>query len=278
MVIDGKIIAEKILNETKAKLVSIKTLQRAQGKPPFLAGVMIGKNDASLSFLNIKKRTAKSVGIDFRIYEFPENISNGELRKKLGQILKGHICGGMIVELPLPPHLSVQHILNMVPEEKDPDVLSQKSQGTFFVGRSNILPPSAEAVKNILEECEVGIKGKTAAIFGYGLLVGRPVAHWLATQGATVSIINEFTKNPAEISRQADIIVSGVGKANLITVDMIKEGSVVIDFGYSKIGGKISGDVDFENAKEKASFITPPTGGTGPIVVASVIKNFVNLL
>ncbi len=271
MTIDGRKIADRILSELKNEVAEIK-------EPPYLAAVLVGSDAGSRRFLELKKNAAEGIGIECRIYEFPENISNGELRKKLNQIVKTTTCGGMLIELPLPAHLNTQAILNAVPEEKDPDVLSQKAQGTFFAGRSKILPPSVEAVKQIFEEYEIKSKGKTAAVFGYGLLVGKPVSHWLTSQGAAVTVINEFTENPAELSQKADIIVSGVGKSGLIKSDMIKEGAIIIDFGFASTEKGIAGDVDFEEVSKKASLITPVPGGTGPIVVAAVLKNFVELI
>ncbi len=280
MVIDGRKIADKILEELKNEVAKMKN-------PPYLAAVLVGDDTGSRRFLELKKKAAESIGIECRIYEFPEKISNGELRKKLNQIVRATTCGGMIVELPLPEHLNAQAILNAVPEEKDPDVLSQKAQGAFFTGRSKILPPSVEAVKQIFSargrsayggEEPFSPKGKITAIFGYGLLVGKPVSHWLAQQGATVSVINEFTLNAERYSLNADIIVSGVGKPGLIKSDMIKEGAVVIDFGFAGTEKGIAGDVDFEEVSKKASLITPVPGGTGPIVVAAVLKNFVKLI
>jgi methylenetetrahydrofolate dehydrogenase (NADP+)/methenyltetrahydrofolate cyclohydrolase len=282
MIIDGKKIADKILSELKDKVANMK-------KPPYLAAVFVGPQtglgQASIKFLELKKEAAESAGIECRIYEFPEEISNRELRERLNQIVKATTCGGMIIELPLPAHLNTQVILNVIPEEKDPDVLSQKAQGAFWAGRSKVLPPSVEAVKIILEEYKIKPKGKVAAVFGYGLLVGRPVSHWLTSQGATTIVINEFTENPAELSEKADIIVSGVGKPGLIKSEMVKEGAIVIDFGYTteaqnitrNTEKKIMGDVDFEEVNKKALFITPVPGGTGPIVIAGILKNFVEL-
>lgn len=270
-VIDGKKIAEGILDELKGQAAKMKKL-------PYLAAVLVGDDSGSWRFLELKKKAAESIGVDFRIYEFPERISNGELRKKLNQIVKATTCGGMIIELPLPAHLNAQTVFNAVPEEKDPDVLSQKAQAAFFAGRSKILPPSAETVKSIFEEYKIEPKGKTAAIFGYGLLVGKPVSHWLTSQGATVTVINEFTPEPAELSKKADIIISGVGKPGLIKSNMVKKGAVVIDFGFASMGEKMAGDVDFAEVSKKASLITPVPGGTGPIVVAAVLKNFVKLI
>ncbi|MEK7659430.1 MAG: bifunctional 5,10-methylenetetrahydrofolate dehydrogenase/5,10-methenyltetrahydrofolate cyclohydrolase [Patescibacteria group bacterium] len=270
MIIDGRKIAQKILDEASEKPPNFK-------KPLRLVGILIGDNTELRKFVELKKKAAEEVGIDFRVYEFPENITNNKLREELNKIAKAKVNHGIIIELPLPKHLNTQYLLNTISEEKDVDVLSEKSQGKFFVGRSKILPPAVEAVKQIFNEYKIDPKGKTAAVFGYGLLVGKLVSHWLINQGATVSIITEYTKEPEKFSKESDIIISGVGpsyakasegKKKLITEDMVKEGAVVIDFGK---------DVDFDLVSKKAGLITPPIGGVGPIVVASVLKNLAEL-
>jgi len=283
MIIDGRKIARKILEEIKEKL-------QKSGRSLRLAAVLVGENQELKKFIELKKKAAEKIGIEFRTYEFPEDITNNKLRRELNKISKVKTTHGVIIELPLPEHLNTQSLLNTIPEEKDVDVLSEKSQGKFFTNRSKILPPAVEAMKQIFEEYKIDLKGpdakgiedprfanyalrranrdKTAAVFGYGLLVGKLVSHWLVNQGATVSIITEYTKEPEKISREADMIISGVGKSNLITENMVKEGAVVIDFGR---------DVDFKNVSKKAGLITPPVGGVGPIVVAAVLKNLVEL-
>ena len=266
MIIDGKKIARKILRQAQDKLSQV------EGKPLRLAAVLVGPSTSSgqalKKFVELKKKAAQEIGVEFRTYEFPEDISNNQLREELNKIVKVKTTHGVIVELPLPGHLNTQYLLNTLPEEKDVDVLSEKSQGKFFTGRSKILPPSVEAVKQIFQEYKIEPKGKAAAVFGYGLLVGKFMSHWLVQQGATISIITEHTKEPEKISKEADIIVSGVGRPNLITEKMVRDGAVVIDFGK---------DVDFESVSKKAGLITPPTGGVGPIVVATVLKNLVDL-
>jgi len=259
MLIDGRKIAEESNIET------FKLLNKAKLR---LAAVLVGDYAESRKFLEYKRIAAGKLGIDFRLYEFLENITTQKLRKEIVSIAKASVNNGVIIELPLPKHINAQYILNAVPIEKDPDVLSEKAQGSFFVGRSPILPPSVETIKQIFSKNIISLLGKNCAVFGYGILVGKPVAHWLASQGATVSIINEFTSNPKQISINADIIISGVGKTNLITADMVKDSTIVIDFAR---------DVDFENVSKKASLITPPTGGVGPIVIATVLKNLITL-
>lgn len=261
MIIDGKKIAQKILEEVKNKSKSFE-------KPLRLVGVLVGQNSELKKFIELKKKAAEEVGINFRTYEFPEDVTNSKLLEELNKIAEAEVNHGIIIELPLPEHLNTQYLLNTIPEEKDVDVLSQKSQGAFFAGQSKILPPSVEVVKQIFKEYKIEPKGITGTVFGYGLLVGKLVSHWLVAQGATVSIITEYTKEPEKISKEVDIIISGVGRPNLITEDMVKQGATVIDFGK---------DIDFENVSKKAGLIIPPIGGVGPIVVAAVLKNLVEL-
>lgn len=268
MIIEGRKTAEELNLETKKLL---------NGAGLRLAAVLVGDDPGSRRFLELKKTAAEKIGIDFRLYEFPADITTQKLRKEVVGIVKAGVNDGVIIELPLPKHINAQYILNAVSPEKDPDVLSEKAQGAFFNGRSPILPPSVEAVKTIFKKHKIELRGKNCVVFGCGILVGKPVAHWLASQNATVSAINEFTLRPADFSQQADIIVSGVGKPNLITADMIKDDAIVIDFGFATLNGKIAGDVDFESASKKASLITPVPGGIGPIVTAAVLKNLVIL-
>lgn len=265
MTIDGRKIAQKILDEIREK---VEALQQAQGKKLRLAAVLISSDEELKKFLELKRKAAEEVGIEFRQYDFPGNVTDNELLDELDKICKEKTTQGVILELPLPKRLNTQYLLNTIPEEKDVDVLSEESQEKFFSGKSKILPPAVEAVKQIFDEYDIDPRGKTAAVFGQGLLVGKTVSHWLARQGANVSVVTEDTKEPEKVSRKADIIVSGVGHPNLITEEMVKEGAVLIDFGR---------DVDFESVSKKASLITPPTGGVGPIVVAAVLKNLVDL-
>lgn len=273
MIIDGKKIAEEMLADAAAEVKKLP-------KPPRLAAVSVGDIGDAKKFLELKKKAAEKVGVEYRIYEFPADVTTQKLRKEVVKITKAGVNDGVLIELPLPSHINPQYILNAIPPEKDVDVLSERAQGAFFArlakasggvraGRSPVLPPAVEAVRQILQKYDIDPKGKSCAVFGYGLLVGRQVSHWLASRGATVSIINEFALDPKSYTLNADLIVSGVGKPNLITADMVKEGVVVIDFGK---------DVDFESVSKKAGLITPPVGGVGPIVISSVLKNLVILM
>ncbi|MFH1769464.1 MAG: bifunctional 5,10-methylenetetrahydrofolate dehydrogenase/5,10-methenyltetrahydrofolate cyclohydrolase [Parcubacteria group bacterium] len=270
MIVEGKKIADEILAQTAELL-------KSRSKPLRLAMIYVSGNPESKKYLEMKRTAGKSIGIESRIYEMEADITSQNFRKKVVDIAKSSVNHAIIAELPFPEAINTQYVLNAIPEEKDPDMLSQKAQGSFFVGRSEILPPSVEAVKAIFEKYNVDPKGKNCKVFGYGILIGKPIAHWLASLGATVTILNEHTLDQKEHSIHADIIIAGANKAGIITGDMVAEGAIVIDFGYEKIDGQIVGNVVFEEVKNKASIITPVPGGVGPIGISSALKNAVRL-
>ncbi len=270
MNIDGKKIAAEIMARVAAEVTKMKT-------PPLVAAVLVGAQEEMRRFLEIKEEMATKAGFKYKWYEFPADISTAKLRAEINKLAKMKSVSGIILELPLPEHINQQVVLNAIPQEKDPDVLSQKAQGAFFVGRSEVMPPCPAAVKAILDYHKIDVVGKRVAVFGYGLLVGRPAAHMLASMKASVIVIGRNDANQAELCRQADIIVTGTGKVKMITADMVKEGAIVMDFGYGKIDNKISGDVDFESVSKKASLITPVPGGVGPLVCATALENVIRL-
>ncbi|TSC91802.1 MAG: methylenetetrahydrofolate dehydrogenase (NADP+) / methenyltetrahydrofolate cyclohydrolase [Parcubacteria group bacterium Licking1014_17] len=269
MIIDGKKIAAKILEGAKSAIT--KSYRE-------LALVLVGGDAGSLKFLELKQKAAGKVGIDAKLYKYSEEITTEKLVEEITFLAESEDVGGIIVELPLPSHIISERVLDAVPVSKDPDMLSGAAQNLFYSGKSEIMPPSIRAVQEIIENIGFNVREKNCAVFGQGLLVGKPVAHWLSFIGAKVSVIDEFTPEPRKVSSKADLIVSGVGKPGLITADMVKDGAVVIDFGYAKAGEEMKGDVDYDNVSKKASFITPVPGGVGPIVVAAVIENTVKLI
>lgn len=284
MIIDGKQIADKVLQDLKQK---IEALRQAQGEPLRLAAVLVGDDPEFKKFVELKGKAAEKIGVEFLIYQFPKEITTEELAKRIREI--SELSDGILIELPLPEHIDQQVILNQIPVEKDVDVLSAEAQKLFYQNNevgphyevrprgSRILPPAVEALNILFKEFNVNPAAKKAVVFGYGLLIGKPVAHWLEQNGAVVSVIRSKTENPIEMSKTADIIISGVGKPDLIRGEMVKEEAVVVDFGYGKKDGKMFGDVDFESVSPKASLITPVPGGMGSILIASVLKNLVEL-
>lgn len=270
MMIDGGAIAEKILLGLKN-----------QPKPKkFFAAVLVGDDPASISFLKQKEKTAAVIGIDFRLYRFPSDIKNDELREEVGKIVHHKTCGGLIVQLPLPQHLNQHYILNAVPAEKDVDVLSERALGAFCVGRSQVLPPAVGTIEEILKSQNVSPREKCVAVVGVGLLVGRPVLMWftgsLPAAFHPAEVIALRSGSDLALLKGADLVVTGVGEVGLVKPSMLKHGAAVIDFGYDQ--GK--GDLDDQlpaTSYQQLAFYTPTPGGTGPILVAKVLENFCRL-
>lgn len=264
--LDGRKLAGKILGEVKREIETSK-------KKLSLGVVVVGENTVIRKFINEKKRAAGEIGTDFRIYDYPEDISTNELRKRIAVIVHDANPDGIIIQLPLPAHINTQYILNSVPPEKDVDALSARAEGNFFTGKSDILPPVVGAVKAFFEEYEIDYRNKYIVVVGAGMLVGKPIAAWLLNEKASFSVVEERTPDISQFTKNAGIIVSGVGKPGFITGDIVKEGVAIIDAGTSEAGGKIAGDVDFDSVSPRASFITPVPGGVGPVTVAMVYKN-----
>lgn len=255
IILDGKKLSQEILENLRKKI-------RNSGMKLKLIAVLVGDDKNSKIFLRQKEKACEFVGVDFQLYRFPKDISQKSLEKEI-KTLRGKICHGIIIQLPLPKHIDAQKILNLIPPEKDVDLLSEKSQSG-----TGVLPPVLAAIVELFEKYRIKVKGKNAAVIGRGKLVGEPVIDWLRKQGAMVSVVSSKTVNISSITRKADILISGVGKSGLITGDMIKNGAVVVD---------AAGDIDFETVSKKAGYITPIFGGVGPLTVAMVIKNLLLL-
>jgi len=271
MLLDGRKLSQKILGELKEKVKEI-------AKPLRLAIVMVGEHPTALSFIKQKKKSCEDIGIEFKFYKYPDEITTAQLRKNIHVVCKLKKNTGVLVQLPLPSHINKQYILNTVPPEKDVDVLSEKSLGRFYTVRSSIIPPTVAGIMKFFEEYEIEVKGKNIVIIGAGTLVGKPLALHLVNLGATVTVLNEHTPDISRYTKNAEMLISGVGKPGLITGDMVSEGVVVVDAGLAEVGGgKMRGDVDFDSVSKKASFITPVPGGVGPMTVAMLLSNLVTL-
>lgn len=267
-IIDGKEIATSILKELKSKPIP----------KQFLGAVLVGDDKSSISFLKQKERTAQELGVDFRLYRFPLEIKNDELRKEVGAIAAHKTCGGVIVQLPLPEQLNWYYILNAIPKEKDIDVLSERAIGAFYVGRNEVLPPAVGVIDEIARHWKLDIGNSTVAIVGLGLLVGRPISNWIMRRAKETILLRSVSD--LAFLKQVDLVVTGVGSAGLVTPEMLKDGASVIDFGYGTLEEKYSGDLDTRHIADhttKISFYTPTPGGTGPILVAKLFENFYEL-
>jgi methylenetetrahydrofolate dehydrogenase (NADP+)/methenyltetrahydrofolate cyclohydrolase len=205
-------------------------------------------------------------------------IKNDDLRREVGAIAAHKTCGGVIVQLPLPEQLNWYYVLNAIPKEKDVDVLSERSLGAFYVGRSGVLPPAVGAVDEILSTLNVELSTRSVAIVGLGLLVGRPIANWIMRRAKETILLRSVSN--LGLLKHADIVITGVGKAGLIVPEMLKDGAGVIDFGYGMRDGKYSGDFDARRpaaGDSRLAFYTPTPGGTGPLLVAKLFENFYEL-
>lgn len=271
MVIDGKKIAEGILEELKKRPKTKK----------FFAAFLVGENPASASFLAVKERTAKELGVDFRVYRFPEATTQDKLRKEVLKIAEHARCGGAIVQLPFPGSINAQYVLNAIPREKDIDVLGERALGAFYAGRNPVLPPAVGVVEAILGSKGVSLDGKKAAIIGLGSLVGKPISVWLEGKVKELYLLDKGSD--LSVLKDADIVVCGAGVPQLVKPEMLKDGALIIDFGYGTIAGKTFGDFDAPqqttNDKPLTTIsYTPTPGGTGPVLVAKLFENFYELL
>ncbi|MDP3901066.1 MAG: bifunctional 5,10-methylenetetrahydrofolate dehydrogenase/5,10-methenyltetrahydrofolate cyclohydrolase [bacterium] len=260
-ILSGEAIAERILGSLKAEGLRLSVIQ-------------VGDNPVSGVYIEKKRAAAERLKIHFELFRFPEIIAEEELCFEVEKIQEG--TDGLIIQLPLPKHLAQQRVLDTISLKKDIDVLSSVSFEKFIQGEFPVLPPTVCAVSELLREAGCELRGKKAVVVGHGRLVGRPVSVWLSNQGAEVSVVTEETENPSSITREADILISGVGKQGLITKDMVKKGAVVIDAGSSVEGGETRGDVADE-VKEVAGMLAPVPGGVGPLTVACLLRNLVIL-
>jgi len=269
-ILNGKELSEKILAKLKEEVKKSKLKLR-------LAVIQVGENSVSQIFINQKKKACEKTGINFKLFKFPAKISVLEFKKEIEKIVKSKVTSGVIIQLPLPKKFLAEEFLNLIPEEKDVDVLSEKSLGKFYQGTLKILPPTVNGILYLLKSYKIGSIGKNVVIVGAGRLVGFPLATQLLKEKATLSVLNEWTRDAFSFTKKADILISGVGKPNLIKGNVVKKGGVVIDAGTSMKDGKLIGDVDFGSVSKKASHITPVPGGVGPLTVACLLENLVKL-
>ncbi len=271
IIIDGRAIAEKIKQETKKQVTEL----ASSGITPMLGVVLVGHNKASETYVNKKRQAAAEVGIDFRFFQFEENITEAALIENIQEIQKTNNLSGLIIQLPLPEQLYTPKVLNCIDPSIDVDCLTSENLGKLFIEAEYVTPPTPAAVMSVIHELGIALPGKNVTVVGVGALVGKPLSIMLMNELASVTTINSETQNPKEKCLAADIIVSGVGKRNLITADMVHENSIVIDTGFVFENGKSSGDVDFDALVPLVKAITPTPGGIGPITVAQLLRNTV---
>lgn len=268
-ILDGKKLSEKIKEEVKKEVEKLKK----EGIIPGLAVILVGNDPASQTYVRMKKNACEKVGMYSVVHEFPESISEKELLSTIEMINNNPNIHGLLVQLPLPKHIDTTKILEAVTPEKDVDGFHPYNMGRLVEGLDSFAPCTPLGVMELFKEYNIDVKGKDVCVVGASNIVGKPMWALLVNAWATVDICHIETKDLSAHTKRADIVIVGVGKVNLITADMIKEGAIVVDIGINKVDGKIVGDVDFENVSKKASYITPVPGGVGPMTIAMLLKN-----
>ena len=271
MIIDGKAIAQEVRRQVKEDVGGLK--QRG-GIVPGLAVVLVGDDPSSHIYVRNKEKACKEVGIESREHLLPKALSENEVISLIHSLNRDKAIHGILVQLPLPAHISTERVLKAISPEKDVDGFHPVSQGQLLLGGEGFQPCTPMGIMKLLDHVGCDLKGKTVVVVGRSNLVGKPVALMLLSRHATVTLCHSRTADlKGEVSR-ADILVVAVGKAGLVRGDWIKAGAVVIDVGVNRLpNGKLAGDVEFEAAKERASWITPVPGGVGPMTICMLLFN-----
>jgi len=273
--IDGKAVAGRIKEELKKEIVDLKEKYKSF---PFLLAVQVGENPASASYLKSQKKACEEVGIGYRVQQLPQEVSEEELIQFIKEKNQDEEITGIILQMPLPEQIDAEKVQEAIDPSKDVEGVNPQNMGLLMYGWPGLVPCTALAVMKLIESTGTSIKGKQVTLVGHSSLVGKPLALLLLSSpfdSATTTVCHIATRDLAAHTRRAEILIVAVGKPGLIKGDMIKEGAIVIDVGINRVEGKIIGDVVFEEAKEKASLITPVPGGVGPVTAAVLLKNTV---
>ena len=270
-IIDGKMVAEHL---RKGIAEEVNKLKRETGLVPGLAAVLVGDNPASQIYVKNKRKACEEVSIYSEEYKLPEETAESDLLTLIEKLNHDEKIHGILVQLPLPKQINEARILRTVSPLKDIDGFHPENVGLLVEGNPRFIPCTPHGVIKLLDYYGIEIQGKEAVVVGRSNIVGKPVSLLLLHRHATVTICHSRTKSLGEVTRRADILVAAIGRARLITEDMVKEGAVVIDVGINRLpDGKLAGDVDFENVRNKAAFITPVPGGVGPMTIAMLLWN-----
>lgn len=267
---DGKKLSSKIKENLKKETAEF---VEKNGATPGLAVILVGDDPASHAYVSMKARACKEVGIYSVLHEMPSTVKEEDVLSTIRMINENPKIHGLLVQLPLPGHIDSTKILEAISPKKDVDGFHPFNLGKLVAGLDTFAPCTPLGVMELLAEHGVEVKGKDCVVVGASNIVGKPMASLLLNAGATVDICHIFTKDLKEHTKKADMIFVGVGKPNLITADMVKEGVVVVDIGINKVGDKLVGDADFDSVAPKCSYITPVPGGVGPMTIAMLLSN-----
>ena len=271
MILDGKKYANEVKLELKNKIDEIKKIYPE--KEITLSIVLVGNNEASEIYVRNKIKTCSLVGIKASLIRVDETITEEALKEIIRKLNSDEKVNGIIVQLPLPKHLKEQTIIDEIAEEKDVDGFSTISKGKLLSGAEAFYPATPYGIIKLLKHYNIDMCGKRAVVVGRSNIVGKPMALLLLNENATVTIAHSKTNNLEDYTKEADILVVAVGKAKLITKDMVKENAVIIDVGMNRKDGVLCGDVDFEDVSQIASYITPVPGGVGPLTIVYLLEN-----
>jgi len=269
-IISGKELSKTIREEVKEQVIN---LTNQYNRAPHLAVVLVGEDPASRSYVKAKQKACKKALIESTMIVKDESTSEKELLKIIEDLNNDDTVDGILVQLPLPGHIDEDKVIDAINLEKDVDGFHPLNLAYMHLGRNAVYPATPKGIMTMIERSNISLKGKKALVIGRSNIVGKPVAMMLLKEHATVTIAHSRTENLKAECLAADIIVAAVGKAKMITEDMVKEGAVVIDVGVNRVDGKLVGDVDFEAIKDKASYITPVPGGVGPMTITSLLQN-----
>lgn len=269
-IIDGKAVSKAVRQRVAAETEELKK----NGITPGLAVILVGDDPASQVYVRNKERACEEVGFYSEKYTLPENTTQEELNALVDKLNSRKEISGILCQLPLPKHLDDKAVINRIDPKKDVDAFHPENVGAIMIGDYHFLPCTPAGVMELIHSTGVEITGKKAVVIGRSNIVGKPMAMLLLHENATVEITHSKTKNLADITRTADILVAAIGKAGFVTADMVKEGAVVIDVGMNRNAeGKLCGDVDFDEVSKKCSYITPVPGGVGPMTISMLMQN-----
>lgn len=265
-IIDGKKIRDEILEQIKIEVENLPF-------QPIFCDIVVGDDIVSHSYVNIKGKTASSVGIKFRKIEFNKDATTEEIVEEIDNLNKVPYMCGIIIQLPLPSHINSEKVLDAINPDLDVDCLGTSASEKFYNNSNDIGYPTALACVHILDTLNEDLLNKKMIIIGRGRLVGKPVAYMLSSRGYDVSVVSSQTPKKEDLIKQADVLLSAVGLGKFVNTNMVKDGAIIIDAGTSEENGSVVGDVDFDSVKDVARAITPSPGGVGPVTVAMLLQN-----
>ncbi|MCT0050815.1 bifunctional methylenetetrahydrofolate dehydrogenase/methenyltetrahydrofolate cyclohydrolase [Lactococcus lactis subsp. lactis] len=272
--IDGKALAAKMQAELKVKVDKLKEADNVPG----LAVILVGEDPASQIYVRNKARQATAIGLNSSVVRLPETVSEQELLDLIEQYNQSEQCHGILVQLPLPEHISEEKVLLAIDPEKDVDGFHPMNMGRLWSGNPLMIPSTPAGIMEMFREYNVELSGKRAVVIGRSNIVGKPMAQLLMMADATVTIAHSKTENLRELTKEADVLVVAIGRDRMIKAEDVKEGVVVIDVGMNRDeDGKLHGDVDFDEVKDVASLITPVPGGVGPMTITMLMEQTVRV-